>query len=206
MRTLFIKPFLFLLLLLTTPIISIAQNDSLAKRKSFWIPKGAIVQHGGSIGYISLGASYNINKSGSGTLDFYYGNVPHSKGGTLHILASKVVWRPVKIKIGKNLIFHPVNPGLFLSYHMGRNFDAKWDDDEYPKGYYWWSTAFRPHIAIGNELKFDTSRLTNKTIKYVSFYSEFNTNELYLISYFQNTHDLNLHKIFKLGLGIRAYF
>ena len=205
MRTLNIRSFLLFIVLLATQYVH-AQTDSLQLKKSFWIPRGAVFQHGGSIGFLSAAISYNINKSGTGTLDFYYGNVPRSKGGTLNILASKVMWRPFKIKLGQDIVFHPFNPGIFLSYHMGRNFDATWDDNEYPKGYYWWSTAFRPHIAIANELKFRTGKFTNNSIKYVSIYNEFNTNELYLISYLQNIHDLNLHKIFKLGLGIRAYF
>jgi len=185
---------------------STAQEIEPVKHK-WYIPKSATLQFAGSIGYFSAGIGYNLNKSGSSSLDLMYGYVPVPKGGDLSIITGKFAWRPFKIKINEWAVIHPINPGVFLSYHGGSNFDSKWDDDEYPKGYYWWSTAFRPHISFSTEVKLNTEKLIpNLKIKTLSLYSEFNTNELYAISYIQNSHDLNLTDIFKLGLGARVYF
>lgn len=183
-----------------------AQEETAEKRK-FWIPTSATIQHAGSIGYFSAGIGYNLNKSGKTTLDILYGNVPESKGGDLHIFASKLAWKPLAIKVKDWGIIHPINPGFFLSYHTGKNFDYKWDDDNYPKGYYWWSTAFRPHVSFSTEVKINAKKiLRNTSLKYLSVYSEVNTNELYFISYYQNRHALTVTDIFKLGLGAKAYF
>jgi hypothetical protein len=182
-------------------------GEEKAKKRSFWIPKNVTLQHAGSIGYFSAGFGYNLNKSGKSTLDFMYGNVPESKGGDLNIFTTKFAWRPFNIPIKDWAIIHPINPGIFISYHRGKNFDSKWDDVNYPKGYYWWSTAIRPHISFTTEVKIDAKKiLKNTKIKHISFYNEINTNELYFISYIQNNRTLSLTQVFKLGLGAKVYF
>jgi hypothetical protein len=185
---------------------SSAQEIQPAPHK-WYVPKSATVQYAGSIGYFSAGIGYHLNKSGKSTLDFMYGYVPVAKGGDLSIITGKFAWRPFKINLTDWAVLHPINPGAFLSYHAGSNFDSKWDDNEYPKGYYWWSTAFRPHISFSTEVKVNTKKLFPALkLKSITLYSEANTNELYAISYFQNKRDLNLDKIFKLGLGAKVHF
>lgn len=202
MKTLVIKIFMLLFLAQTAK----AQEDSI-RPKHWIIPKSAITQYAGSIGFFSAGIGYNVNRSGNSTLDLHYGHVPASKGGSLHIITAKFAYRPFHIKINNNTTLSPLNPGFFLSYHAGSNFDSTWDDDNYPKGYYWWSTAFRPHISLSNELSFKSEKILKLTgIKKLSFYSEFNTNELYFVSFFQNSRYLGLNDIFKLGFGTRIYF
>lgn len=183
-----------------------AQNAEVQKR-SWYVPSSAVLQHAGSIGFFSAGAGFKLNKSGKSTLDLTYGYVPAKFGGDLNIIAAKFAYRPYGIKIKNWGVLYPTNPGVFLSYHAGGDFDSTWDDDEYPKGYYWWSTAFRPHISLSTEFKLDAKKLLpNLRVKSISLYSEFNTNELYGISYFQNPHDLNITGIFKLGIGTRVEF
>lgn len=191
------------IILLLTSIVN-AQSDT----SKYWlIPKSAIVQYAGSIGFFSAGAGYNANKSGNSTIDLHYGYVPSNKGGNLHILTAKFAYRPFHIKINKQLTLSPINPGFFLSYHAGSNFDSTWDDDNYPKGYYWWSTAFRPHIFLSTELSLKSKKILHSIgIKKLSIYTEFNTNELYFVSFFQNSTYLGLDDIFKLGFGTRIYF
>ena len=196
---------LFALLLLSAHL-SYAQDSGVKKHKWF-VPTSTVFQHAGSIGMFSLGAGYKINSSGKSTLDISYGYVPAKYGGDLNVLAAKFAYRPYGIKIKNWGTLYPTNPGVFLSYHAGGDFDSRWDDDNYPDGYYWWSTAFRPHISLSTEFKLDAKKLLpNLGVKSISLYSEFNTNELYAISYIQNSHDLDITGIFKLGIGTRVEF
>ncbi|MRX48352.1 hypothetical protein [Pedobacter puniceum] len=186
--------------------LSFAQETDSVKHK-WYIPSSITIQHAGSIGFFSLGAGYYLNKSHSSTLDISYGYVPAKFGGDLNIIAAKFCWRPFAVKLSDWALILPVNPGAFLSYHAGGDYDSSWDDDDYPKGYYWWSTAFRPHITVSTEIKLDAQKiLKTSRIKSISLYSEFNTNELYFVSYFQNMRRLDVNDIFKLGFGTRIYF
>lgn len=184
-------------------------NPSMGKAQSFkfLIPKDLVIQHAGSIGFGSIGAGYRLFKNKRGNLDFNYGYVPEQRGGELHILSAKFAYRPWEIKISDGISLYPANPGIFFSYHLGKQFDLYWDKDTYEEGYYWWSTALRPHISVSTELKLDGLKvLKTSKIKGVSLYSELNTNELYMVSYFQNSDVLSPSDIFKLGLGLRIHF
>jgi hypothetical protein len=169
------------------------------------IPKEIVLQHAGSIGYFSAGAGYHLFKKQNGTLDFMYGFVPEAKGGPLHIITTKFAYHPFEIKLKKAVKFYPVNPGLFISYSIHKDLNVWWDKDQYPKGYYWWSPAIRPHVSLSNELRVDTKKLLKHSgIKAIRIYSEFNSNELYLISHFESIGGLKLKDVVKLGLGIRV--
>lgn len=171
------------------------------------IPKSALSQYAGSIGFFSAGVGYELFKNDRGSLDFMYGFVPKNRGGRLHIATVKFAYRPFEVRLNDWAKLYPVNPGAFLSYHFGPRFDFQWDKDTYEKGYYWWSTALRPHISLGTEVKIDTRKVAPALkIKSLSLYSEFNTNELYLVSYYQNAGTLSVTDIFKLGFGLRVAF
>lgn len=196
-----------IILFLSLGKFSYAQSDKNNSPKKWFTPSSAVLQHAGSIGFFSAGVGYYLNKSHKSTLDLLYGYVPAKYGGDLNIVSAKFAWRPFTIKVKDWAQIYPVNPGVFLTYHAGGDFDKTWDDDDYPDGYYWWSTAFRPHLSLATEIKFDAKKLfPNARIKNISFYTEFNTNELYAISYFQNSHDLDITGIFKLGIGTRVAF
>ena len=167
------------------------------------VPDQIGVQYAGSIGFMSLGLGYNLFKEKS-TLSFHYGYVPEIKGGELHIGAIKFDYKPFAIPIGKKLIFHPINPALFVSYTFGKQFGLKFDRDQYEKGYYFWSPALREHIALSSELKILGDK--SSKIKSVSLYTEANTNDLYLISWFENRTSTPIQDIFHLGFGVKMYF
>ncbi|RYG10348.1 MAG: hypothetical protein EOO07_22305, partial [Chitinophagaceae bacterium] len=130
------------------------------------------LQYGGSIGYVSGGIGYFFFNHKT-TASVNYGFVPASKGGELNILTTKFDYKPFNIKLGKEVTWQPINPVFFVSYTLGRDFDKKFDPDQYPEGYYWWSTALKGHLGISTELKL----LGNgkATIKAVSLYAETNT-------------------------------
>jgi len=167
------------------------------------IPDQANIQYAGSIGYMSIGMGYNLFKE-KAALSFHYGYVPEVKGGELHITAIKFEYKPWAIRIKDKLIFHPINPVLFLSYTLGKNFGFSFDSDQYAKGYYFWSPALREHLGISSELKILGDR--SSRIKAISLYTEANTTDLYMISWFENRTSTPIYEIFHLGFGMRMYF
>jgi hypothetical protein len=162
------------------------------------------LQYAGSIGYHSIGISYHLPKIKS-DVSFHFGYVPKNQGGQLHIGAIKYVFQPVRIRMGNTVTFYPINPGLFLSYHFGNDYHLLWPKDQYPSGYYWWSSGLREHLSLSTELKIKMKHADKNAIKGISVYTEINTNDLYLYSYFANPDYFTLDKIVKIGFGMFLY-
>jgi hypothetical protein len=180
--------------------------SSISFGQKFIIPNSAVIQYGGSIGYLNLSLGYDLWKD-KGTLDLGFGFVPRSHGGDLEILSGKFAYKPIKIKLGDWAIIHPLNPGIFLTYHLGKDFDLVRSRSQFDKGYYWWSTSVRPHISLSNEISLNPDRaLPGSKIKSLGIYSEFNTNDLYIVSWFKNRKTITFGDMFKLGFGLRAHF
>jgi len=196
-----IKSIAFLILLLTV------QTKVFAQKLNFLIPNGAIVQHAGSIGYLSGGVSYDLFKNKRGSFDVMYGFVPESKGGSFSTLTTKLAYRPFEIKVNDWMVIYPINPGGFFSYTIQKDLDLTWDKGQYPKGYYYWSEALRAHVSLGTELTFNITKLlkSGKPQALTLFY-EVNTNDMYLVNFFQNLQALPVTEIFKAGVGIKASF
>ena len=55
-------------------------------------PDFVTTQYAGSIGFVSVGAGYNIFKDKART-SLQYGYVPHSEGGVLNILSAKLLFK-----------------------------------------------------------------------------------------------------------------
>ncbi len=175
--------------------------------QKFLIPKTAMIQRAGSIGYNAFGAGYNLFGNKNGSLDLTWGYVPKSKGGRQDIFAAKFAYRPINIPLNNFGTWSALNPGVFVSHHPGGKFHTTLNKDQYPEGYYWWSSAVRIHLSVSTELKINTPKSLVKTgVEQVALYGEFNTNELYAVSWFKNREHLPLRDIFKLGFGVKAYF
>jgi len=187
---------LFTLFLSTT---ALAQNK-------FWkslIPDQAGLQYAGSIGFISAGAGYDLLNE-KAALNFNVGYIPESLGGELTIISVKFQYKPFKIPIGDKIVIQPFNPVFFPSYTLGQNFDFKFEKPKYQEGYYFWSSALRLHLGANTEVK-----ILNKPdakIKALSLYAEANTNDLYLLSWFQNRTYTPFYRMFKMGYGVKMYF
>lgn len=187
-------------------IIALLATAQLHAQDSFFSrfkPDEVNIQYAGSIGFLSAGAGYHFFKEKT-TLSFHVGYVPENLGGEMTIVAVKFEYKPFAIKIKDKIIIHPINPTFFPSYTLGQNFDFKFEKPQYRRGYYFWSSALRLHLAFGTEVKL----LTNKTskIKALSLYAEANTNDLYMISWFKNRELAAFRDIFKMGYGVKMYF
>lgn len=182
-------------------------SGSFAQKLDFLVPDDVLIQYAGSIGYFSVGAGYELLKNKKGSLDFTYGYVPGSKGGRLHIVASKFAYRPFEIKVKDWAKIYPFNPGVFFSYTFHEDLEINFPRHQYAKNYYYWSEAIRSHLSFSAELQLIEEGLLKTTgFKAITLYSELNSNDFYLINYFQNLEELSLLDVFKLGIGLRLKF
>ncbi len=188
----------FILLMLTAPLAF-----SQRKTANALVPDKVITQYAGSIGYMSLGLGYDLFQERT-ELSFHYGYVPEVKGGELHIAALKFEYKPFKLKISDGLLFRPVNPVVFGSYTFGKAFGFGFDRDQYPKGYYFWSPALRGHLGASSELEVLSD--ASSSIKSITLFTEANTNDLYLVSWYENRTTTPFYKIFHLGFGLKVNF
>ncbi|HXH99143.1 MAG TPA: hypothetical protein VNI52_02660 [Sphingobacteriaceae bacterium] len=178
-----------------------------AQEKPKLIPDAALLQHAGSIGYLSAGVGYDLFKNKKGNLDLLYGHVPESKGGTLNVVTAKFGYRPFSIKIKDFAVVYPANPGIFFSYTMGDNLSFAFSQKQYPKSYYGWSESFRSHLSVANEIEFNGKKIfDHKKVKAIVLYSEFNASDLYIVSWAINNKAISFFEIFKLGFGAKVKF
>lgn len=170
----------------------------------FLKPDALVSQYAGSIGQGSIGAGYTIfNKKGN--LDLVYGYVPKAAGGVDHIATIKTAVRPWKIPVSPQVAVYPVNPGLFATWHFGADYDLRFDEAQYPNNYYWWSPALRLHLAVSSELRIKLNKRESSD-RAIALYSEFNTNDLYAVSWWQNRETVSFFDIVRAGVGLRIYF
>jgi hypothetical protein len=181
-------------------------SPSKAQKLKFLIPDGVLAQHAGSIGYFSGGITYDLFKNKRGNLDILYGFVPANKGGAFSTLSTKFSYQPFEIKINKSIALYPVNPGAFLNYMISNDFNLTWPDGQYPRSYYYWSEALRAHLFFSNEIRFKLNQNNKNSIRNLSLYYEINTNDAYLVNFFQNNNTISIGEIFKSGFGLRVKF
>jgi hypothetical protein len=161
------------------------------------------VQYAGSIGYLSVGAGYNVIRDKALT-SLQFGHVPHYAGGPLNIFSGRFLFVPHTYRLSDRVTLSPYNTGLTLSYHFGSNFRTTWPDHRYPARYYWWQTSFRLHLNLQPAI---TVRLSDHTIfKSMSAYVDLNSNELYAVSFGKNPHAISFWDILMLGAGIRLNY
>lgn len=164
-------------------------------------PDFVTIQYAGSIGYKSLGVGYELKDRAR--VSAHYGFVPASRGGILHIVTGKYLFTPITIEQSSKLNIQPLNVGAMITYHFGENFYTLWPSDRYPKGYYWWPSSLRLHLLLESAV---TYHLNDSFFKSVSGYIEFNTNDLYVVSYALNVKSINFFDIVKSGVGVRLRF
>lgn len=166
-------------------------------------PDFASVQYAGSIGYLSIGAGYNIFKD-KGRVSGHFGMVPENRGGHLDIIAVKLFYTPKVVQVFERVVINPADVGLMVSYHFGDNFKLNVPNYFSDDNYYWWHTAMRIHLAIESSASLDLG--SEGIFRALTAYLEFNTNDLYVVSFVNNPRSLALHELVKLGAGLRFIF
>lgn len=165
-------------------------------------PDFVTAQYAGSTGWISFGAGYNLFKDHA-RVGIQYGFVPEDKGGKLQILSTSLFYKPYVLYLSEKIEFNPLDVGVKVGYHFGDQFYMDWPS-RFPKGYYWWKSALRLHLATETSVTYKPKG--NGRVKALTAYLELNSSDLYLVSYFQNLKSLSLPDIFKAGVGLRVAF
>jgi hypothetical protein len=178
-------------------------SAAMAQARHWTHPDYLQLQYAGSVGYISGGLGYDIFKE-RGRMSVHFGHVPASKGGSLNIFSGKLMYVPAVYPVSERIAINPFDFGVMISYHLGSDFRSRWPDHRYPENYYWWQTSFRFHLNAQPSV---TVRIRDHTtFKTLTGYLDINSNELYLVSFFQNLRSIPAYKILKLGVGVRLHY
>ncbi len=188
------------ILFITSFLISFAVS---AQHINQLIPDFATLQYAGSIGYLSAGAGYDVFES-KARFSTHFGVVPVRTGGQLNVVSIKFFYKPITLTVWNRVRMNPIDIGIMASYHYGNKFETHGLEGEYPKGYYWWHPAFRTHLAIENSVTYEFKKGHRFTS--ITGYIEFNTNELYFISFIRNMRIVSLWDVIKIGTGARLTF
>ncbi len=171
--------------------------------RPWYYPDHAVVQVAGNIGLLAVGPGYSYAKD-KVTTEFLYGLVPgFSSTTTIHILTAKTSFHPIKKEVGKHYLWEPVKFGSGISYSIGRQFYTTWPE-QYPDGYYWWTTSFRLTPFIGTTISRSVGN-ENTLIKRIEVSPEIGTHDLAIIS-FLNNKKLPFYKILNLAVGTKFVF
>lgn len=163
-----------------------------------------VYQHAGSIGY-HVGGVGRVFWNKKVAAEILHGYVPKYAGGSFHITSAKLMYRAKSYPVKQSLLINPFVFGAMTSFTHGENFYAVWPRDQYEKGYYWWSSAWRFHAFWRIEIQpsIFTNKKSDSVLNRFRVYAEFNTNDLYLYSFLPNWRTIPVRDIFKLGFGIQ---
>lgn len=199
-----------LLLLLIFPVSLFGQfvsdrYEDIQEDNSHWKDRIYFkLQYAGGIGFISPGIGISHSKQKIET-DIFPGYAPKGVAGAdIVMLTLKNTYFPIQKELNRlDIAIYPISMGILLNYTFGSQYKILWSD-QYPKGYYWWDSSVRWGFFLGGKV----SKLLDGDIslKKISAYYELGFNDLYFVSYLQNTGYLGLHDILNLALGLKFEF
>lgn len=204
MRTILIS----ILLLFIFP--SFAQNKYERKLERYqrgWnrlIPRYQKLQYAGDMGLISVGIGWDYGKKKQWETDIFLGYLPRFDGDgghvTITLKENYIPWR-LNMKEGR-WRYEPLTVSMYMNKIFGDEFWTR-EPEKYPDGYYGLATNTRFNIAFGQRIDFQVKPIGLS--KRITFFYEFCTNDLYIISAFTNKY-LRIPDIFSLSLGLKLKF
>ena len=165
------------------------------------MPKQNKIQFAGSMGMFSGSVGWYYGRKNQWETDFYLGFIPRMNREEGHVtITLKETYTPWKLKLNDDVAFEPLTAGIYINKIFGEYF---WNrlPEKYPDGYYFWAVNTRFNVSVGQSITFKL----NKTALYgkeLSFFYEFSTNDLYIISAIGNK-SISVPDIVGLSLGIR---
>lgn len=173
------------------------RNDTLLIKPRWFMPDHYMVQYAGGIGFLSIGAGYNLWDWYEPTLLIGYVNETFGNSAkavtTVSIKNSFVLFRkhlPEQIKFRGGI---SVNMGL--TNNLFRQLPP-----HYPEKYYFQNKVFLSPF-LGGEWQI---KLNQKHLKTGGLFFEFNTRDAYLLECLRTDY-VKFHKIWNLGLGVTIY-
>lgn len=187
--------------------VKVRHEKKLERYKRNWarlIPQYEKMQFAGSMGLLSLGVGWDYGRKEQWETDVFLGYLPRFDGDKAHItLTLKENYIPWKLNIKQSgWMVEPFTVSMYINKILGDEFWGRLPD-KYPEKYYSFATNLRINLAFGQRisLKWLSPSLSN----HVTFFYEFATNDLYLISYLTNKY-LKFSDIFNLSFGLKFKF
>lgn len=177
-------------------------RERIMKRWKRLIPTQASLQYAGSIGIMSAGWGWHYGKGFHWETDMLIGIVPRYHTEKFHSsFTIKQRYIPWHCTMSHRWTIEPFTAGVFFNTITGDDF---WRSlpDKYPKHYYWFSTKIRANIFIGQRLRFNIPRNKRFIHQAISFYYEFSSCDLYIVSKATNKH-YPWRETLSLALGLR---
>lgn len=178
----------------------------LEKTQVFWEklrPSYSKLQYAGGLGLISSGLGWKFGSYGQWETDAMIGFVPAYSTDkpkiTLTLKQNFLPWnnRPINDKF----TFDPLNCGLAINSILGSEFWVS-EPEKYSKGYYSFSTRLRHWIHVGQRITLHIPEDKRSYAESVTFFYEISTNDLYLISAFNNRY-LKPTDYLRLAFGLK---
>jgi hypothetical protein len=183
--------------------ILLISASTFGQRKNWAVPDFGVMQYAGSIGTFSVGAGYDVFNS-KARFSMHYGTVPKALGGPINIFALKLFCKPASFTVWNRVKMNPFDVGITTSFNYGDNFEERWPEGVHPRGYYWWNPSLRLHIGMESSVTYRFPK--DHRLRSITGYYEFNTNELYFVSFIKNTSTVSFWDIVKIGTGVRINF
>lgn len=182
-------------------------DRNLQRYKHGWsklIPQYQKIQYAGSMGLISFGVGWDYGKKEQWETDLFLGYLPRFDGKQGHAtITLKENYIPWKLKIGSGKwMAEPFTVSLYMNKIFGDEFWSR-EPDKYPDGYYGLATNLRFNLSFGQRISMRVRPIGLSDN--LTFFYEFGTNDLYIISYATNKY-LRFTDIFNLSLGIKLKF
>jgi len=164
-------------------------------------PHFIVTQFEGSSGTLSLGFGYNIFK-GKARVSAQYGVVPKNNA-SISIISSKFFVRPVTLTIWNRIRMNPVDFGVISSFQYGNSFKTKPGTSD-PVRSYWWRPGFQNHFGMESSMTYWFPK--DNTLRAITGFIEFNTNEFYFLSFIKNLDEVRIRDVVMIGTGARISF
>lgn len=194
--------------LLCLPFVAVAQNgydinvQNYQERWQKLMPTHTKIQFAGSMGLLSAGVGWSYGKNKQWETDVMLGFVPRYDTDRLKItMTVKQSFKPWNIDLKKGFSIEPLSCGLYLNTIFHDDFWAS-QPSKYPNGYYAFSTKLRINVFAGQQITYNIEYEKRRRARAVTFFYEFSTNELYIISAVGNK-QLGLSDIVHLSLGLK---
>ncbi|SNC76829.1 hypothetical protein SAMN06265337_3583 [Hymenobacter gelipurpurascens] len=178
-------------------------GQSAAAPQPWYRPRHLVLQTGGGVGMVAVGAGYGFWKDRS-ELDILVGYVPEKYAGShLTIFTAKYMYSPWVVPLGEKWQLRPLTVGAYASYTHGVINDGT--SGQYEKGYYWFSRDTRVGPLLGSRVSFRRQTPSGQS-RNASLYYELGSNDLYILSYALNRKGLSPTDILTLSLGLKFDF